>query len=143
MEPVEGSPLSAPVELLAFANFCAAPVRFPAVAEAADLLAIAPDRARAAIVAVAQPGLLDVAYTEALASLQCRSAALELELSAVPATDSLRTFDVVILGAGIHEQIFQNVLRAEGDPLRVVTLERGSVVSETTTFAGDRVNSNR
>ena len=56
--------------------------------------------------------------------------------------DPQLSYDVVVLGAGIHEQIFQNTLRSEGSKLRVLTIERGAVVSETTIFAGDRVNSN-
>ena len=86
--------------------------------------------------------MLDVAYSEALASLHCRSAAVEKQLMTSDESDVVREFDVIVVGAGIHEQIFQNTLRTEGDPLRVITLERGLVVSETTIFAGERVNSN-
>ncbi len=160
--------LGSPAELVAFARFCAAPVHFLAAAKkctgtAAQGPRVTSDGARTSLLAVSGPGTFEVTYAQALASLHSRSATLESVLS--PALRPLnspqpwtaapdrkfrekvfggdvRDFDVVVLGSGIHEQIFQNVLRTEGDPLRVLTLERGPVVSETTTFAGDRVNSN-
>ena len=163
-------PLGSPAELVAFARFCAAPVHFLAAraggSAAAQGARVTSDGARTSLLAVSGPGTFEVTYAQALASLHSRSAKLESDFEkapalrpdrnfglyaspSAPARDSVkvfggdvRDFDVVVLGSGIHEQIFQNVLRTEGDPLRVLTLERGPVVSETTTFAGDRVNSN-
>ena len=98
---------------------------------------------RAEVVAVSGPGLIDTTFIQSLATLHQRSATLERRLSADD-RESKVLFDIIVLGAGIHEQIFQNTLRAEpkGSRLRVLTIERGSVISETTTFAGERVNSN-
>lgn len=92
---------------------------------------------------VSKTDRLDLSYLHALASLHQRSAEVVEKLMAVkPPGDAPLLYDVVVIGAGIHEQIFQNTLLAEGSTLKVLTIERGQVVSETTTDAGKRVNSN-
>ena len=103
-----------------------------------------PPRTRAAkqVEEVSKPVRLDLSYLHALASLHQRSAGVLNQLKAAATSGESVLYDVVIIGAGIHEQIFQNTLLAEGSALKTLTIERGQVVSETTTDAGNRVNSN-
>ena len=88
------------------------------------------------VYAVSAPELLDLSSSNALASLRKRSNLLAADLR------SLEVLDVLVIGAGVHEQIFQNTLRSEGSPLDVLTIERSGTISETFFAAGARVNSN-
>ena len=89
-------------------------------------------------VAILNPKLFDFSYLAALANLKERSEKMQTNI--VNANEMF--FDVIVIGAGVHEQIFQNTLRSENSKLRVLTIERGEIPCETFSAASDRVNSN-
>src|SRR6516164_7783025 len=93
------------------------------------------------------PALLQAEVSAALADLRRRSATLASKLEATKSGNSLdataQSWDVVVIGGGIHDQILQNVLAKDGSRLRVLTIERTDRIASNFALAGQsgRVNS--
>ena len=100
----------------------------------------APSRSAPAAKELAVVGANDLNFTtlNALASLHQRSRRRQKLLTERPR----QHWDVLVVGAGVHDQILHNTLRSEGSAIRVLTVERGSQVAETFSQAGVRVEAN-
>eukprot|EP00732_Lithocolla_globosa_P000184 Lithocolla_globosa_v1_NODE_41_length_8221_cov_7.943914.p3 type:complete len:334 gc:universal NODE_41_length_8221_cov_7.943914:7974-6973(-) len=82
-------------------------------------------------------------FAQALACLHQKSSHLERSLlKKDKVSTQLDLFDVIVIGAGIHDQIIQNVFREEDVQLRILTIERSRFIADTFFAAGTRVHAN-
>jgi hypothetical protein len=90
-----------------------------------------PEAQRRALVAMArQPETRRVLVEAALDDLTVRSRSVEARLKEARETGtSGPAYDVVVVGAGIHDQILNNVLTKERPGLRVLTIEQSDSVA--------------
>ncbi|MEZ0230788.1 MAG: hypothetical protein ACAI25_19365, partial [Planctomycetota bacterium] len=104
------------------------------------------DRRRAVALA-RDEGLARLQVELALADLRARSRRISEGLARARTTGTVvpnaQVWDVLVVGAGIHDQVLNNVLARDSSNLRVLTVEKMDVVASNFALAGSggRVNS--